>query len=431
VYVNPAPLWDVPPVCEPGSSELTECSFFYPPDTVVNLVAESEPDSKFMGWGAACTGAEPCDISLGVMSPWDVQATFLGPRELTLMVLGSYGGRGQVDLSPPAVGGETTCAVPEGTGGAVCRLVYPPEVTVSLTAVPVSGSAFLGWGGGCAGTEGCTIVTIEPVSVWARFEVPNIPPVVSLDSPVPGTVLTAPATIDLAATAGDVDGGIVQVEFFQGETSLGVDSEPPYTMTWSDVPAGAYVLTARATDVRGGVIASTPVLVTVESRVEAIADTYIQTVSLIFRRAHGSDTTLRVRNRGSWFSYWTYLKFDTSGIPEGSAVRIRLRGGQRPLTAAVLRTSVYPVYDTSWDERLLAWDNRPDSGETELDTVTLNNTETEAWYEWDVTGYVLQEKAAGRDVVSFVLKNGESSREYGWFWSREALTNRPELVITP
>jgi hypothetical protein len=48
-----------------------------------------------------------------------------------------------------------------------------------------------------------------------------------------------------------------------------------------------------------------------------------------------------------------------------------------------------------------------------------------------VTGYVLQERAAGRHVVTLVLKNLASSTPYDTFDSSEAPASPPELLITP
>ncbi len=88
-------------------------------------------------------------------------------------------------------------------------------------------------------------------------------PTVSLTSPTAGATFTAPATISLAANASDPEGQLARVEFFQGTTQLGVDTTAPYALTWSNVAAGTYSLTARAFDSAGGTATSTPVSVTV------------------------------------------------------------------------------------------------------------------------------------------------------------------------
>ncbi len=59
------------------------------------------------------------------------------------------------------------------------------------------------------------------------------------------------------------------------------------------------------------------------------------------------------------------------------------------------------------------------------------NTTAQRWYEWDVTAYLQQERAAGRAVVSLVLKDEDTSSADVSFRSREASSNKPVLVITP
>jgi hypothetical protein len=41
---------------------------------------------------------------------------------------------------------------------------------------------------------------------------------------------------------------VVRVDFYQGNTLIGTSSVAPYTATWSNVAAGTYCITARATD---------------------------------------------------------------------------------------------------------------------------------------------------------------------------------------
>jgi hypothetical protein len=79
----------------------------------------------------------------------------------------------------------------------------------------------------------------------------NRPPTIQLTAPLPGTTLTAPATMTLTATASDPDGTVVRVEFFANGTVVGQDTSAPYSATWSNIQAGGYVLTARAIDSEG------------------------------------------------------------------------------------------------------------------------------------------------------------------------------------
>lgn len=85
---------------------------------------------------------------------------------------------------------------------------------------------------------------------------PNQPPSVSMTAPASGTVVSAPATIMLSATASDADGSIVRVDFYSGTTFLGNDTSSPYDFSWNKVGAGSYSLTAVARDSAGATTVS-------------------------------------------------------------------------------------------------------------------------------------------------------------------------------
>ena len=74
---------------------------------------------------------------------------------------------------------------------------------------------------------------------------------VSITSPLDGDMFTSGDDIVIEANASNVNGSVTKVEFFQGSTKLGEDTESPYSYTWNDVNLGRYSLTARATDNNG------------------------------------------------------------------------------------------------------------------------------------------------------------------------------------
>lgn len=75
----------------------------------------------------------------------------------------------------------------------------------------------------------------------------NPPPTVSITSPANNASFTPNTSITITANASD-NGSVTKVEFFNGATKLGEDTSAPYSYTWSNVPAGSYALTAKATD---------------------------------------------------------------------------------------------------------------------------------------------------------------------------------------
>jgi Domain of unknown function (DUF1929)/Bacterial Ig domain len=91
------------------------------------------------------------------------------------------------------------------------------------------------------------------------------PPVVALTQPTDGATFTAPATVNLAATASDPDGSVAKVEFFNGAAKLSEDTTAPYSFGWSGVAAGTYTLTARATDNLGATTTSAASTITVSA----------------------------------------------------------------------------------------------------------------------------------------------------------------------
>jgi hypothetical protein len=102
--------------------------------------------------------------------------------------------------------------------------------------------------------------TSAPVHITIQA---NRPPTVALTAPVASATYTAPANIVVAASANDSDGSIAKVEFYAGSTLIGSSTTAPYTVAWNAVDAGAFLVTAKATDNLGLVAASSAVPVTV------------------------------------------------------------------------------------------------------------------------------------------------------------------------
>lgn len=93
----------------------------------------------------------------------------------------------------------------------------------------------------------------------------NIAPTVTLATPtVSGN---APATVSLSATAADSDGTVSKVEFFNGSNLLASVTSSPYSYSWTNVAAGSYSVTAKATDNSGASTTTAVKTVTVNSAV--------------------------------------------------------------------------------------------------------------------------------------------------------------------
>jgi Bacterial Ig domain/Right handed beta helix region len=100
----------------------------------------------------------------------------------------------------------------------------------------------------------------------------NAAPAVGLTAPTDGATFAAGSNITISATASDADGTVAQVDFYAGTTLLGTDKTVPYGVTWSNVAAGDYTLTAAVIDNAGARTASTAVRISVTDDTSTPAD---------------------------------------------------------------------------------------------------------------------------------------------------------------
>ena len=99
----------------------------------------------------------------------------------------------------------------------------------------------------------------------------NALPVASITAPANNAVYVAPGAVTINASVSDADGTIAKVEFLRDGVLLGTDTSAPYTYSWSAVPAGTYVLTARAYDNTGATGTSTAITIQVKANVVPVA----------------------------------------------------------------------------------------------------------------------------------------------------------------
>ena len=149
---------------------------------------------------------------------------------------------------------------PPGSKGPVALQFHPPVVAFTTNNSIVQYEQIVQY----LLTNGYAILL--PSEYVAAFA-PNVAPSVSLTAPTNNAGFTVPASITMTATASDTDGIVTNVDFYNGATLLGSDAGSPYAYTGTNVAAGSYSLTARATDNDGAVSTSAVVTVTVVSPV--------------------------------------------------------------------------------------------------------------------------------------------------------------------
>ena len=91
----------------------------------------------------------------------------------------------------------------------------------------------------------------------------NSSPSVSVTSPLNAATVGVGSSNTVTATAADTDGTVSSVQFFANGVSLATDTTSPYTATWTPTVAGAYAVTAVATDNLGATTTSATNTVTV------------------------------------------------------------------------------------------------------------------------------------------------------------------------
>src|SRR5579862_502316 len=105
---------------------------------------------------------------------------------------------------------------------------------------------------------GVTTSAAVPITIAA-----NALPMVTITSVSPSNQYFAPETILISADASDSDGTIAGVDFYANGSFVGHADAAPYRFAWDAVPAGSYVITAKATDNVGGVSNSAQTDITV------------------------------------------------------------------------------------------------------------------------------------------------------------------------
>jgi RHS repeat-associated protein len=81
-------------------------------------------------------------------------------------------------------------------------------------------------------------------------------PTVGMNAPPSTPRLIAPATFTLTATAAVAGDTISKVEYISGGNVVGTATTPPYSVSWNNIAAGTYAVSAKATATLGGTATS-------------------------------------------------------------------------------------------------------------------------------------------------------------------------------
>jgi glucose/arabinose dehydrogenase/PKD repeat protein len=203
-------------------------------------------------------------------------------------------------------------------------------------------------------------------------------------------------------------------------TQRDTNATPWLFSTWSDGGAATHVMTTPAS---AATVTATFARATAAS---PSADAYVR-AGASASQSFGTAAELVVKqSTAADYQRRTHLRFPIGSGPVGRAL-LRLRGALS--SSGDMPVSVYPVSNITWPEGTLTWNTQPPAGATASASNRVASTSS-AWYEWDVTAYVRSERTAGRTSASFVLVGTAATEPFASFASREASSNRPELLIS-
>ena len=82
---------------------------------------------------------------------------------------------------------------------------------------------------------------------------------ITLTAPTGDITFVPGETVRLAASVSQGGAAITQVEFFKNDQLIGVDTEAPFELDWTENEPGLYMITVQVTDAKGGSAATSPV----------------------------------------------------------------------------------------------------------------------------------------------------------------------------
>lgn len=244
---------------------------FYNGDALIGAGTLTGGSYRF-GWSNVAAGSYSLSVratdnlgAVGGSAP--VNITVTAPTNAAPTVSITAPVNGATYIAPAAISLGANAADSDGTiskvefynGATLLGTDTSSPYTLSLSNVAAGSYAYTAKAYDNAGS----ITTSAAVNVTVAAA--NVIPTVSMTSPVGGSTYTAPASLTLAATAADSDGSVAGVAFYNGATLIGTGTLAggSYTFASSNVAAGSYSVTARATDNQGASADSAPVAVTV------------------------------------------------------------------------------------------------------------------------------------------------------------------------
>jgi plastocyanin len=170
-----------------------------------------------------------------------------------------------------------------------------------------------------------------------NVQVATNPPTVTLTNPPAGATFSAPATIQLEATAADSDGTIASVQLYEGPTLLAKQTNSPYSFVVSNLAAGPYTFLAVATDT-GGLSATNAVSIQVVAPVATTIGAPLQASPGTFQFSYGANPGLTyVVQRALTLTNWISINTNTA-----AGASVLFQDNSAPTNTAYYRVKLLP-----------------------------------------------------------------------------------------
>ena len=266
-----------------------------------------------------------------------------------------------LNLTASASGGEVNTPI------TLVEYLANGQVIASFTAPPYA----FAWANPAPGTYAVAVratdsqglVTTTATRAYTLTDT-NTPPTVTLTAPANNAKYAIPVDLTVSASASDLErnGGVTQVEFLANGQVIGTRTATPYSIVWSNPPAGVYTLTARATDTLGAVTESAARTVTIQNNVPPTVSlggpavgTYLlpATINLTASAAGGEVNTpvtlLEFLANGEVIASFTKTPYAfawTNPAPGSYSVTARATDSQGLVTTSTARTYVLAATNT-------------------------------------------------------------------------------------
>ncbi|HEX3359142.1 MAG TPA: Ig-like domain-containing protein, partial [Tepidisphaeraceae bacterium] len=173
------------------------------------------------------------NISISTYNPFALQVSIASPAPNSTLPLGTN---------------VVIMASASESGGTITNVEFFAN---SMDLGGVTGSPYIfTWQNAPMGNYALTAVASDSsgqsvTSSVVNITVAYIPPTVNLTGPADNAYFLAPAAISISASAASSAGTVTNMAFYKGATLLGNATNAPYVFDWTNVPAGAYSLSAQ------------------------------------------------------------------------------------------------------------------------------------------------------------------------------------------